>query len=380
MLLAGGLAGMILLQWRLCSRTLHGLQFSRNVPFNIEARRPFEIELVLSNPRSWLGAWWVVAHERIDARRKNRLSRNDSQTLLVNIERVLPQDRSVVSYRCQCQHRGEYVLSSPELSTRFPLSLMRGVRQLGSEEPFLVRPTVGQMRRQWQQQLDLPKVGQQRKRLSISGGDGEFFGLRDYRPGDSIRSIHWRSSAKRNELVVRQFERQEDFELSVLLDLSGSSRERRLFSNNSPERMADLTNTEIAIELMLTLVHSIFKDRQGTAIVTANDGQGASQVRISTHTQLNILSDRLARSQSSTQEEFVDAFEQAFRTINHQIPLVVVSLQSRELSNIEQMLIVKQNPSAAGNIRWIDCSQSQQWQSLFQRGFMLEQSGVSHEA
>jgi uncharacterized protein (DUF58 family) len=39
-----------------------------------------------------------------------------------------------------------------------------------------------------------------------SGSGTEMFGVREYRPGDSLRRIHWRSSARHGELVVREYE------------------------------------------------------------------------------------------------------------------------------------------------------------------------------
>lgn len=39
-----------------------------------------------------------------------------------------------------------------------------------------------------------------------AGSGMELFGVREYRPGDSLRRIHWRSSARHDELVVREFE------------------------------------------------------------------------------------------------------------------------------------------------------------------------------
>jgi uncharacterized protein (DUF58 family) len=39
-----------------------------------------------------------------------------------------------------------------------------------------------------------------------AGAGSELFGVREYRRGDSLRRIHWRSSARRGELVTREYE------------------------------------------------------------------------------------------------------------------------------------------------------------------------------
>ncbi len=39
-----------------------------------------------------------------------------------------------------------------------------------------------------------------------AGSGTEIFGVREYRPGDPLRRIHWRSSARHGELIVREFE------------------------------------------------------------------------------------------------------------------------------------------------------------------------------
>jgi uncharacterized protein (DUF58 family) len=39
-----------------------------------------------------------------------------------------------------------------------------------------------------------------------AGSGTEIFGVREYRPGDPLRRIHWRSSARHGELVVREYE------------------------------------------------------------------------------------------------------------------------------------------------------------------------------
>lgn len=52
------------------------------------------------------------------------------------------------------------------------------------------------------------------RRRTTSGLD--VYGVREYRDGDSLRHVHWRSSARRGTLVVREFE-EEDREAATLL-------------------------------------------------------------------------------------------------------------------------------------------------------------------
>lgn len=62
------------------------------------------------------------------------------------------------------------------------------------------------------------------KRLSrLRGSEGmEFADHKEYSPGDDFRSIDWNVYARLDELVVKNFESQEDLSLYVLLDTSAS--------------------------------------------------------------------------------------------------------------------------------------------------------------
>jgi len=63
----------------------------------------------------------------------------------------------------------------------------------------------------------LPQAGTARSRR---GGSGiEFFGAREYRPGDEIRRINWKASARVGELVVTEFEEERAADVAVVLDV-----------------------------------------------------------------------------------------------------------------------------------------------------------------
>jgi uncharacterized protein (DUF58 family) len=50
------------------------------------------------------------------------------------------------------------------------------------------------------------------------GVGAEYFGLREWRAGDPLRHVHWRTTARRGELVVREFEREVGTPLTILID------------------------------------------------------------------------------------------------------------------------------------------------------------------
>lgn len=52
------------------------------------------------------------------------------------------------------------------------------------------------------------------------GAGIDFYGIREYRSGDSLRHVHWRSTARGGRLLVREYEEQPASRLGVLLDAS----------------------------------------------------------------------------------------------------------------------------------------------------------------
>lgn len=61
---------------------------------------------------------------------------------------------------------------------------------------------------------------------SAKGGGMDFYGVREFQPGDPLHHVHWKTTARRGELVVREFEEESCMPLLVLIDnrkVAGSS-------------------------------------------------------------------------------------------------------------------------------------------------------------
>lgn len=97
--------------------------------------------------------------------------------------------------------RGRFTLHTIRLSTRFPFGLMQ--KSLIFEQPrtMLVLPHVLTLKPDLLRKAHTPGE-QPRRRSPRSGSSDEFWGLREYVPGDARRRIAWKHSARRNDLVV----------------------------------------------------------------------------------------------------------------------------------------------------------------------------------
>lgn len=119
-----------------------------------------------------------------------------------------------------CEKRGYYRLGPVGLASSFPLGLAE-VRQQRNDgvQSLTVYPEVFPI-----VHMALRGAPSQIHRggylLPEGAGTAEFCGLREYRQGDNPRHIHWPTTARMNELMVKQFEPLASACLYLALDLS----------------------------------------------------------------------------------------------------------------------------------------------------------------
>lgn len=116
--------------------------------------------------------------------------------------------------------RGVHVIGPVSYEKTDPVGVISRKLESGQPVTLLVAPVV----------IDLPVFaggltndldGATSQQLSMS--DLAFHALREYVPGDDLRHVHWRSSAKAGELLVRQFHESRRGHVTVLLDAARTS-------------------------------------------------------------------------------------------------------------------------------------------------------------
>jgi uncharacterized protein (DUF58 family) len=114
--------------------------------------------------------------------------------------------------------RGKYRFRDLDLGTRAPFGLVERRVTVPLPDEIYVYPRIGQLSRRWFQLQRQSSENLLGKRHDRSAQQEEYHGLRDYRPGDSPRWIHWRTSARRGELMVKEFEQENEQDLTILID------------------------------------------------------------------------------------------------------------------------------------------------------------------
>ena len=106
-------------------------------------------------------------------------------------------------------------LSGFRLSTRFPFGLIHKSKDVEARAEVLVYPALCAV------PADLLRGFASRHgrgEHKWRSRRGEFFGLREFRQGDDPRDIHWRTSAHRGALFLRETEDDEGQEVCLVLD------------------------------------------------------------------------------------------------------------------------------------------------------------------
>jgi len=121
-----------------------------------------------------------------------------------------------LSYQTTCHRRGFYTFPAVKLRSKGPFSLFSTRRTLNVPGQILIYPQYYPLKRM---RLLENKGFADRQALRVGAGS-EVIGTREYRSGDSLRQIHWRSTARTGKLVVKEFTDHDQLTMAVVLDLS----------------------------------------------------------------------------------------------------------------------------------------------------------------
>ena len=167
--------------------------------------------------------------------------------------------------------RGEAHLSHIRISTTFPFGILK--KSITFEQPgrALIRPHHAATAHQLLDQA-LAGIGATERVSRRIGRDAEFYGLREYSPGDPLRHIAWRATARTGDLVVR--EAYAAVSADVVIGLSFSDAESPESPPNDRDELAISVAAGMADAACRRGARVVLVSPVGQLLVESRDGSG----------------------------------------------------------------------------------------------------------
>jgi len=294
--LAYVLAGLWLLTVIWMRQALTGLRIERRFPARAFHGEVAQARLVVRNPGRW-PVPWLKLHESLplDLHVPNFEQR---------VVSLASKEQVALDYQLRCWRRGYYMIGPLSLLTGDYFDLTSRRQVTWPAQPFIVYPRVVPLSHMGlPSQLPFGNLPSQRR---IFQDPSRFFGVRDYMPGDSLRQIHWKSSARTNQLQVKRFQPAIALNAMVVLNL-----------NDGDYALRSRAASEMGIVVAASVAAHLIERRQpvGLAVLgmDAVTQQAGLQVipPVRGRDQLMRLLEVLARAELAATTPFVQSLDQA---------------------------------------------------------------------
>lgn len=235
---------------------LQRLSVQREHPPRVMSGEPFTVSITLQNRRSWMSVWLMIVEDLI-------IGGSTELKPHVVFVRLPAKSSQRGHYQAILDDRGRYDLGPITINSRFPLGLVeRGVGVTAKSE-MLVYPRIGRMRPEWKKRLLHSTELVSQVKPQAGAFNDEMHRIREYRIGDDPRTIHWPTTARKNELMVREFHESRDRDLLIVVDA--------WIANNSPPSLRD--DLERAIRMAATACLEQLRSSRESSLIARLAGE-----------------------------------------------------------------------------------------------------------
>lgn len=129
--------------------------------------------------------------------------------------------------------RGPLKIRTCRLRTSFPFGFFVKTKSIPFEADCIVFPQIKPM------ELPRPSELSEEGEGKVSPSGDDLYSLREFRPGDSMSTVHWKSSAKTGSLRVREFSRGGTHSFTLFLNIEESQTNRPVTGDILEQRISE---------------------------------------------------------------------------------------------------------------------------------------------
>jgi len=206
----GLMIGILIVSFLISGLVIRKLQIERVLPDHVIVGRPSVFHYNVTNDKRFWPSLSVTVAEVDDL---DAFARPPQAYVLHAANR----NTASVPAEVFPLRRGLFELNRYQLSTSFPFGFIKRAIDNKRRDAILVLPAIGTMSRELMRRFKSAQSSGMNVRPR-SGGDDEFFGVREYRNGENPRRIYWKRSAGAGPLVVKDMTKVAPPKVVVMVD------------------------------------------------------------------------------------------------------------------------------------------------------------------
>lgn len=235
---------------------------------------------------------WVTVYEGFPMDMQARNTHYDAS--------LNPLESVEITYDYIPKKRGVYTFTDTYIFTKSIFGLLARRTIYPHQAPVHVYPSILQMKRFEQMLFQQNKLQTGIRRVRKIGMSREFEQIRTYVPGDEIKSINWKATSRKNELMVNQYQEEKSQNVYCIIDKG------RIMQMES----LGLTMLDYAINSTLVLSNICLHKSDKIGLFTFSDKLGTTLPASNKRNQLKKILDQLYAQKTTFQDSNFELLQQ----------------------------------------------------------------------
>ncbi|RYY21802.1 MAG: DUF58 domain-containing protein [Sphingobacteriaceae bacterium] len=313
-----GLIALLLIDLLLLYRTQNGLFASRNTPERLSNGDENELSIYIENFYPFKIKLGLIDEIPFQFQKRDLWFKAELKS----------REHKMIVYQLRPTKRGAYEFGLIRAFVQSPLALISRRYNFDQAETVSVYPSFLQMQRYELLAVSNRLTQQGIKKIRRIGHSMEFEQIKNYVPGDDYRSINWKATARKGDMMVNAFTDEKSQQVYCIIDKSRAMK--------MPFEGLSLLDYAINASLALLNIAMLKEDRAGLITISEKVGAVLPADRRPGH--LNKILQILHQEKTRYLESNPEALYLTVRSVIKQRSLVVLFTNFESLTGMERQL------------------------------------------